>query len=129
MKLFKDSTTGAILEAVYLPEDATEVVINGKPAQELKAGSTDAALEKHVPAVEKDGDTLKVQVGEVKHPMLPEHFITNVWVEYPDGSVEKKTLKPGQEPVVEFDIAGVSGPVTVYEYCNLHGLWKKELNV
>lgn len=58
--------------------------------------------------------------------MLPAHWITNIWMEYPDGSVEKQTLFPGQEPVAVFDVKGQSGKAAVYEYCNLHGLWKKE---
>ena len=129
MKLFKDDKTGALVEVVLAPEAVEEITINGAPARELKAGSTDAALEKHVPAVEQEGDKLKVQVGSTKHPMLPEHWITNIWVEYHDGSVEKQTLNPGEEPVAVFDIAGEEGPVTVYEYCNLHGLWKKDVEL
>ncbi len=128
MKIYKGAN-GELVE-VLLPVDAElELTIDGKPAKELKAGTTDAALEKHVPAVTKDGDKLHVQVGEVKHPMLPEHWITNIWAEYPDGKVEKKTLVAGEEPVAEFDVKDVNGKVTVYEYCNLHGLWKKEIDL
>lgn len=129
MKLFKDDKTGIVLEAVYVPEEVEEITVNGNRARELKAGTTDAALEKHVPAVKAENGKLNVQVGEVKHPMLDEHYITDVWVEYPDGTVEKKALKPGEEPVAVFDIDGVKGTVKVYEYCNLHGLWVKEIEV
>ncbi len=122
MKLFKDDTTGAIVEVVLAPEAVQEITINGTPARELQAGTTDAAQEKHVPAVMQAGDELKVQVGSVAHPMLPEHWITNIWLEYPDGRVEKKTLHPGEEPVAVFDVTGEEGTVSVYEYCNLHGL-------
>ena len=41
---------------------------------ELKAGVTDAAVEKHVPVYTLDGNLVHV-VGEIKHPMLEEHFI------------------------------------------------------
>lgn len=129
MKFFKDDKTGIVVETLFEPEEIEEITINGNPARVLNAGTTDAALEKHVPAVTQDGDTLRVQIGEVKHPMLDEHWITNVWLEFPDGRVEKKTLKPGEEPVVEFDIADEEGPVKVYEYCNLHGLWAKDFNI
>jgi len=38
--------------------------------------------------------------------------------------VYRKYLKPGEEPVAEFD---VSEPlINVREYCNLHGLWAKK---
>ncbi len=40
----------------------------GEPMELLVAGSTDAATEKHVPVVTKDGNHIKVSVGEVAHP-------------------------------------------------------------
>lgn len=127
MKLYKGEN-GEVVEVIYAPEEA-EITINGKPAVELVANGVDAALEKHVPAVAKDGDKLNVQVGEVEHPMLPEHYITTIWVEYPDGTIEKQSLVPGTKPVAVFDVADKEGTVTVYEYCNLHGLWKKEFDL
>ena len=42
----------------------------GEPMKEIIAGTTDAAREKHVPAVTVDGDTVTVQVGSVAHPMM-----------------------------------------------------------
>ena len=43
--------------------------------QELKAGVTDAAVEKHVPVYTVDKQHVHVVVGETKHPMLDNHFI------------------------------------------------------
>jgi superoxide reductase len=55
--------------------------------------------------------------------MLPEHHIE--WIALvTDEKVELVYLKPGMEPKAEF--AEVSSG-TVYEYCNLHGLWKAEI--
>lgn len=128
MKLFKGSN-GEVVELVYPATENLDIQINGQPAVEIKAGSVDAALEKHVPAVHVENGKLKVQVGEVEHPMIDTHYITDIWVEYADGTVEKKTLKPSMKPVAEFDVTDKNGQVTVYEYCNLHGLWKKELTL
>lgn len=47
----------------------------GEPMEELVAGAVDGAFEKHVPAVAIDGSTVKVQVGEVEHPMMDAHYI------------------------------------------------------
>ncbi|HAB93885.1 MAG TPA: desulfoferrodoxin Dfx, partial [Lachnospiraceae bacterium] len=47
----------------------------GEPMKEMEAGVTDAAREKHVPAVTVDGDTVTVQVGSVAHPMMDAHYI------------------------------------------------------
>ena len=47
----------------------------GEPMQLLKANTTDAAKEKHVPVVTVDGNKVVVNVGSVDHPMTPEHLI------------------------------------------------------
>lgn len=99
-----------------------QMVCCGKPMTKLTANTTDAAQEKHVPVVVKEGGKLKVAVGATLHPMLPEHHIE--WIALVSGEkVQFKFLKPGEEPKAEFE-AVESG--SVYEYCNLHGLWKAD---
>lgn len=94
----------------------------GQAMTKLEANSTDAAQEKHVPVVVREGGKVKVSVGSVPHPMLPEHHIE--WIALVSGDkVEFRFLKPGEEAKAEFDEVA-SG--TVYEYCNLHGLWKAD---
>jgi superoxide reductase len=98
------------------------LVCCGQDMTELTANTTDAAKEKHVPAVTKEGGKVKAAVGSTLHPMLAEHHIE--WIALVSGErVEFKFLEPGQEPKAAFAEAE-SG--TVYEYCNLHGLWKAE---
>lgn len=94
----------------------------GQAMTKLEANSTDAAVEKHVPVITKEGGKVKVAVGSTLHPMLAEHYIE--WIALAsDGKVEFKFLEPGEQPKAEFSEAE-SG--TVYAYCNLHGLWKSE---
>lgn len=102
------------------------VVCCGKPMKELVPGAVDGALEKHVPAVTIEGNTVKVQIGEVIHPMLPEHYIQFIALETKNG-VQIKNLKAGEEPKAEFVLADGDEAVAVYEYCNLHGLWVTEM--
>lgn len=88
----------------------------------LTANTTDAAHEKHVPVITKADGKIKVAVGATLHPMLPEHYIA--WIALAsDERVTVKFLKPGEEPKTEFceTAHGI-----VYEYCNLHGLWKAD---
>lgn len=95
----------------------------GQSMKELVANTTDAAQEKHVPFVEREDDKIKVTVGSVLHPSLEEHYIE--WIALAtEDKVEIQYLKPGMEPKAVFNSvdAGV-----VYEYCNLHGLWKVDL--
>jgi len=85
--------------------------------------TTDAAVEKHVPVVEQKDGKVKVTVGSVIHPMVESHYIQFIEV-ITANKVYRKYLKPGEEPVAEFD---VSEPlINVREYCNLHGLWAKK---
>lgn len=94
--------------------------------KELKANSTDAAQEKHVPVVTVDGDTVKVDVGSVAHPMTDEHLIAGVFLETTNG-FQQVRLSSNQPPKAEFKLANGEKPVAVYEYCNLHGLWVAKL--
>ncbi|MBO7675684.1 MAG: desulfoferrodoxin [Atopobiaceae bacterium] len=96
----------------------------GQPMTKLEAGSTDAATEKHVPAVTRANGVVSVQVGDVEHPMLDAHFIQWVALATTDR-VEIHYLHPGDKPATEFACADDQA-ITVYEYCNLHGLWKAE---
>ena len=69
---------------------------------------------------------VKVEIGEVEHPMTPEHFIGSILLETED-QLHTKWLKPTDAPEAEFTLTGDEKPVAVYEYCTLHGLWKTEV--
>ena len=97
----------------------------GQEMETLNPNTTDAAGEKHVPVASVEGDKVSVKVGSVTHPMLPEHFIQWIALETEKG-MQRKRLEPGQAPAAEFCLNGEK-PVAVYEFCNLHGLWKTEL--
>ena len=92
----------------------------------LTANTTDAAVEKHVPEVTQDGSRLLVKVGSVEHPMLDAHYIMFIALETCCG-LQQKVLAPGEKPEAEFILAEGEKALAVYEFCNLHGLWKKEL--
>ena len=55
--------------------------------------------------------------------LLPEHFIQWIALETNQGS-QIKYLQPGQAPRASFALAEGEEVKAVYEYCNLHGLWK-----
>lgn len=96
----------------------------GKPMAELKANTTDAATEKHVPVASVKDREIDVKVGSVPHPMTEEHLIEWIAVETKQG-VKIKYLEPGDRPEEVFCNNGDA--VAVYAYCNLHGLWKADL--
>lgn len=97
----------------------------GHAMVELKANTTDAATEKHVPFAEVKEKEIDVKVGSVAHPMTEEHLIEWIAVETRQG-VKIKYLKAGDKPEEVFCNNGDA--VAVYAYCNLHGLWKADLS-
>lgn len=96
----------------------------GEKMQELAPNTTDAAQEKHVPSGKRENGKLIVTVGSVNHPMTDEHHIA--WIVAVDGNrTQRVVLSSAQEPAADFSVGG--DPVTVYAYCNLHGLWTAQL--
>lgn len=101
------------------------MVCCGEKMVELIPNTVEASQEKHLPVVTEKGDQIVVNVGSAPHPMIEEHSILWVYLETEHGG-QRKTLKPGDEPQVRFQLDGDKA-VAVYAYCNIHGLWKTEL--
>ena len=99
------------------------VMCCGQKMTELVPGTTDAAVEKHVPVVKTEGGLVTVTVGAVEHPLLPEHWIEWFALETKEG-FQLKHLKPGDQPQAVFALAQGDEVAAAYAYCNLHGLWK-----
>lgn len=123
-KFFRCEHCGNIIGMIE--DHNVPVVCCGEKMKELVPNTVDAANEKHIPAVTVDGDKISVKVGEVEHPMTEEHYISWVFVETQQGG-QRKAFKPGNAPAAEFAVTGGDKAVAVFAYCNLHGLWKKEL--
>ena len=111
--------------AVKLFDQGAPLSCCGEEMTLLHAGETDGAAEKHVPVV-TIGETVHVEVGSVLHPMMEAHFITMIVLETSKG-FQVKPLQPGEEPKADFAVVPGEEPVAVYEYCNLHGLWKADV--
>ncbi len=120
-QVYKCNICGNIVEVVHT--GIGQLVCCGKPMELLKENTTDAAVEKHVPVIEKTENGFKISVGSVPHPMEEKHFIE--WIEIiADGSSCKKFLKPGQAAEAEFETTATN--ITARIYCNLHALWKSK---
>ena len=104
-------------------ESGVPVMCCGQKMDEIIPNTTDAATEKHVPVYSVENNIVKVTVGSVTHPMEQEHYIEWVSVQTKQGN-QRKALKPGSEPKVEFALCPGDEVEAVYAYCNLHGLWK-----
>lgn len=106
-------------------EGGGTLVCCGQEMKELVANTKEAAYEKHIPEVKVEGNKVTVQVGSVLHPMVEEHYIQFVYLVTKNGA-QKKCLVPGEQPIAEFALVDGDEVIAAYEYCNLHGLWKKE---
>lgn len=121
VKFYRCTTCGQIIEMIK--KKPCPVMCCGKPMEELVPGTTDAAVEKHVPVWEVKDGIVNVTVGEVEHPMLDVHYIEWIVLQTKNG-VQRKELKPGDAPKALFALAEGDEVEAVYAYCNLHSLWK-----
>ena len=118
MKVFKGKCGNIVVKLV-------EAECQDGHAEEIIPNTTEAAGEKHLPVIEKDGNKVTVKVGEVEHPSLDAHQIMFIVLETTKG-YSVRNLKPGDTPAAEFALADGEEIIAAYEYCNLHGLWKTE---
>lgn len=120
-------------KAVYFCDKCKNIVESlwdGKPSikccgesmKKLEANTVDAAQEKHVPVVERDGDKVKVKVGSVAHPMAPEHYILFVEVISGNKVYQQDFVEGDTVAEAEFIVGG--DDLQVRAFCNLHGLWQ-----
>jgi len=114
----------------HLNNSGAPIICCGEPMQELIPNASDGAGEKHVPMIslkedEKGNWKVKVEIGEVEHPQTSEHYIQWIAIETKKG-LQIKYLTPEDKPKAKF-ILKKDSLVAAYEYCNLHGLWKREL--
>lgn len=119
VKFYKNKNTKEVrmvLDDASLKEDEIE----------LKANTTDGAVEKHVPVISIENSSVKVHVGSITHPSLPEHHIEFI-VLITDKNIVMKNLNPGDVPEAIFQLKEDEKVIKAYEYCNLHGLWVKEI--
>ena len=122
MKFYVCEHCGNIID--FVKESGVPVMCCGQKMTELVPGTSDGAYEKHVPVVTIDGDKVIVEVGSVEHPMVEVHYIQWIAIETTRGSQRVK-LQYTDKPIAEFKLADGEKFVAAYEYCNLHGLWKK----
>ena len=121
-KFYKCRHCGNVIMKVV--DSRVPVVCCGEKMEELVPGIMEASVEKHLPVITwLDFNVMKVEVGSIAHPMLPEHHIAFIYVETEHGGI-RVDLKDKPEAVIAL---GEEKAVAVYEYCNLHGLWKTEL--
>ncbi len=121
MNFYLCEICGNVIELLY--GEASRIECCGQNMTLLKAKTEEMGFEKHVPFCKIEGNKVHVQIGETLHPSEEKHYI--MWIAVVRGDkITRVDLKPGQEPSATFDYEPGS---TVYTYCNIHGLWKKDI--
>lgn len=91
-----------------------------EPMKTVEPNTVECAVEKHIPNYTVEGDTICVKV---EHVMEEKHYIE--WIALVSENTQKIVqLKPGDVAEATFPYEKGS---TIYAYCNLHELWKKEV--
>lgn len=121
MKFYICEHCGNIIMKVK--DQGVPVMCCGQKMTEIIPGTTDAAVEKHVPDYKVEGNLVKVTVGSVEHPMLPAHYIEWIALKTKEG-IQLKELKPEEKPAACFALSDGDEVEAVYAYCNLHSLWR-----
>ena len=105
---------------VKLLTEVNHLMCCGEAMQEVIPNSVEASFEKHMPVYQKVGDSMEITVP---HVMEEAHYIEWILVK---GEKENREiiLTPGKE--AKFVVPYEKGAL-IYSYCNLHGLWKVEV--
>lgn len=124
-KFFKCNVCGNVV--VRLVDSGVVPFCCGDEMTELKPGSSDGKFEYHLPVIEQIDDcTVKVRIGAEPHPMTEQHYISFIYLETENGG-QIQYLKPGSRPEAVFKCKGKI--LTVYAFCNLHELWKTDVDI
>ncbi len=115
------NSCGNLIE--LLNDSKESIICCGKEMVELNPNTFDATAEKHVPVVEQNGNSVKVLVGSIPHPMTEEHFIKYIFIMTTKKEI-RFDLNHNDLPEVDFKLDDNEEIREVYAYCNLHGLWK-----
>lgn len=119
--VYKCAKCGNIVQVLH--GEKPPVMCCGQPMDRLVENTVDAAVEKHVPVVEKIDGGYLVKVGSVAHPMGNDHYIQWIELASEDGMFfQRQMLTPTDVPEATFKTD--ASKVVAREYCNLHGLWK-----
>ena len=71
-----------------------------------------------------------VKMGEILHPMQPEHYINHIDFYLDKEFMARIHLTPEKlNPAGALHLKVTSGALTVIELCNIHGAWIKEISL
>ena len=124
IKFLKCRTCNKLVEVIQ--DSDSKLICCNNEMIELIPGTIDASKEKHVPIYKLEQNAIEISLGEIEHPMQEEHYISFVEISSNHG-IKRSNLKINQSPIVKFSLLDYEQVDSIYAYCNLHGLWKKDV--
>ena len=121
-RFYECKTCGGIFGLIHGEHPASSC---REALEPMEIKTEESGKEKHLPKATVQNGRVRVEVGEISHPMEEGHHIAWVYLRTDRGG-QRKTLLPDQPPAAEFALLEEK-PLAVYAYCNQHGLWKAEL--
>ena len=119
-QIYKCKVCGNIVESLW--NGKPNVFCCGSEMTALTENTVDAAKEKHIPVIERNGNSVTVKVGSVAHPMTPEHYILFIEIVAGDA-IFRYDLKEGDTVAEASFLIDAEETISARAYCNLHGLW------
>ncbi len=120
MKIYRCKKCKNIIESLV---GSTDKLCCDEKMELLLSNTVDAAIEKHLPKLVRTGNEVKINIGEITHPMTEEHYIQFVIIRE-GNKITRYDLVPGDS--LEFNTL-TENSVEVFSYCNLHGLWMSQI--
>ncbi len=120
-RIYKCEKCGNVVESLW--NGKPDISCCGQVMKALEPNTVDAAKEKHVPVIERNGNQVTVKIGSEPHPMTGEHYILCVELLCGD-QVYRYDFKEGDTKAeATFLIDEKETNLKAREFCNLHGLW------
>jgi superoxide reductase len=121
MLFYRCNLCGNLVELII--NGGGELICCGEPMEKLIPKEKEEGNEKHLPVVEIKGNEVTVKVGNVAHPMTDSHHIEWILIFY-NNKIQKIKLNYTDDPKATFIVEEDFNDMEIYEYCNIHGLWK-----
>jgi len=114
---------GNVIEGLW--NGTPSVQCCGEDMIKQEANTVDASTEKHVPVIERNGNSVTVKIGDVAHPMTKEHYI--LFIEVIAGNkVYRQDFVEGDTTAEATFLIAEEESIIARAYCNLHGFWSAE---
>lgn len=113
---------------VYCKDDmSSSLMCCGQKMEKCAENIKDTELsDKHIPMYHFEKNTIYIEVGEILHPCGSKHHICFVELNTDKGK-HIRIFKDDDIPKCKFNLNEDEKALSIRVYCNIHGLWKRDI--